>query len=557
MMATFLWVPALFTLFLRDALGQNCGGVVDTTLHPSGRLASPGYPDHYPEDASCTWRIKAPHGEKVALEFLDFDVTGSDECSGDYVSILASERAEEQRFCGSRKPKIITSEGDTLVLTFASNAQGSCRGFNATYHVQEETLTCGAKTNALEFTFNSPSYPETVGNDSLECSVTIDHGCDVPICQLRLDFEDFQLQPPYWGNCKYDRFYAESVTPLPTLCGVNNGSHMYVNVQGRSKTDLTFLLSDLEYYLYHCYDIYGTNVLPNTGPADVDPHARRARRALDEDFGVPSYEEVMAYPEGSFVRQIVTGTTPPNTVGPTDTTSAVDIIDTTTNGDVTVALYNYKDADIVTFDTRRAWKVQVTQIPCDCPNTRVPKAPEGCLQYFQGLTGNFKSFNFDGVGCYSEDRWCDFSTIRHPSDCDIRVGYTGHLNDMDYSICIEPESGFCGIQYQQVGTNGFSLTNITGYKDDTLLPLAEYNDMGCMSDYLWVPGAENEWGPETYERFCGTKFGNARKWGTVSSYSKPFTVRMVTDSDEHSLSHDYMNKGFHISYSQIPCKLSG
>lgn len=41
----------------------------------------------------------------------------------------------------------------------------------------------------------------------------------------RLDFDEFLLQPPYWGECKYDRFYAESATPLPVLCGVNNGSH--------------------------------------------------------------------------------------------------------------------------------------------------------------------------------------------------------------------------------------------------------------------------------------------------------------------------------------------
>ena len=33
---------------------------------------------------------------------------------------------------------------------------------------------------------------------------------------------------------------------------------MYVNVEGRSQTELTFLLQELEYYLYNCYDIYGS-----------------------------------------------------------------------------------------------------------------------------------------------------------------------------------------------------------------------------------------------------------------------------------------------------------
>ncbi|KAK7067126.1 hypothetical protein SK128_018197 [Halocaridina rubra] len=186
MRSLLVW-GCLFVLVLqvRDTRAQKCGGLVDTRLKPNGRLASPGYPDHYPEDASCTWHLKAPHGEKIAIEFWDFDVTGSDGCTGDYVSILASERAEEQRFCGSKKPRSIKSEGDTLVLTFATNSQGSCRGFNATYHVEEDFLSCGSNTNALEFTFISPSYPDTVSNDSLECSVTVDHGCDTPICQLR------------------------------------------------------------------------------------------------------------------------------------------------------------------------------------------------------------------------------------------------------------------------------------------------------------------------------------------------------------------------------------
>ncbi|XP_042210065.1 cubilin-like isoform X2 [Homarus americanus] len=550
-----------------------CGGTIDTSQHHTGVLTSPGYPDHYPEDTTCVWSIKTPHNEKIELQFWDFDVTGSEGCSGDYVSVAASVSGEEERYCGSHSPGTITSEGDTLILTFASNAKGSCRGFNVTYYVREETLSCGSTTKALEFTFVSPSYPATVGNDSLECSVTIDHSCESPICQLRLDFDEFQLQPPYWGECKYDRFYSQSAVPLPFLCGINNGSHMYVNVEGRSKTELTFMLQQLEYYLYHCYDIYDATTSHTHQEGDAadapQPHLRRRSRrspahhhdlqaAQRRDGEIITEGEELPLPRqdssSTFTSQTSESTTTTTT---TTTTTPTTPVPTTTEKDATVALYNYDEANILSFPTRRAWSVRVTQIPCDCPKSRVPKAPVGCLQYYQGLTGNFKSFNFDGVGCYSEDRWCDFSTIKHPSDCDIRVGYTGHYNNLDYSICVEPESGFCGIQYQQMGKTGFSLTNVTTYRDDALVSLAEVADSGCMSDYLWVPGAENDHGSDTYERFCGTKLGTARKWGTVTSYSKPFTVRMVTDADEFSLVHDYMNRGFHLSYSQIPCKLSG
>ncbi len=39
---------------------------------------------------------------------------------------------------------------------------------------------------------------------------------------------------------------------------------------------------------------------------------------------------------------------------------------------------------------------QVTQIPCGCSNTT--GAPDGCLQYYSGISGNIKSFNYDNVG---------------------------------------------------------------------------------------------------------------------------------------------------------------
>jgi hypothetical protein len=42
--------------------------------------------------------------------------------------------------------------------------------------------------------------------------------------------------------------------------------------------------------------------------------------------------------------------------------------------------------------------VQVTQIPCGCSDTT--GAPDGCLQYYSGISGNIKSFNYDNVGNY-------------------------------------------------------------------------------------------------------------------------------------------------------------
>ena len=37
--------------------------------------------------------------------------------------------------------------------------------------------TCGDTTVAREFHFVSPGYPVSLGHDSLDCSLSIDHGC--------------------------------------------------------------------------------------------------------------------------------------------------------------------------------------------------------------------------------------------------------------------------------------------------------------------------------------------------------------------------------------------
>ena len=47
----------------------------------------------------------------------------------------------------------------------------------------------------------------------------IDHECDFPVCQLRLDFLDFEIAPPTSGNCNRDQFIIRADEPLPVLCG--------------------------------------------------------------------------------------------------------------------------------------------------------------------------------------------------------------------------------------------------------------------------------------------------------------------------------------------------
>jgi hypothetical protein len=76
----------------------------------------------------------------------------------------------------------------------------------------------------------------------------------------------------------------------------------------------------------------------------------------------------------------------------------------------------------------RSWRIRISQIHC----SSIFKADQGCLQYYTGVSGRIKSFNFDS----SSGR---------------------QLSNQDYSICIRTERNFCSIQYSAcpdpAGTN--------------------------------------------------------------------------------------------------------
>jgi hypothetical protein len=63
----------------------------------------------------------------------------------------------------------------------------------------------------------------------------------------------------------------------------------------------------------------------------------------------------------------------------------------------------------------------------------------------------------------------------------MNAGFTGHLNNLDYSICIEEEYGFCGIEYipspHEIGS--FSMTNKTEIGRDN-----DDEDLGLNTGYI-------------------------------------------------------------------------
>ncbi|CAL4083475.1 unnamed protein product [Meganyctiphanes norvegica] len=453
----------------------NCGATIDGSVSESGIITTPNYPNQYSHGLYCIWKIKGGKGKRVRLSFEDFEVTGTPGCEDDHLIVSTSgDKNDEKaaRLCGSDNPDEYLTGSDTMYIEFRSAPSGdTCRGFSAKYILEEVTVTCGEDVSFLEFDFLNPEYPKTAANETSHCELPISHACEVPICQLRLEFIELELQPPELGNCDNDQFMVQANEPTPTLCGINNGHHMYIDVAGRASTSLHVLT---------------TPIIP-------------------KPWG--HYTDVST----GYVRPIA---------------------------------YKYE------IENNRRWRIRVNQIPCDpCedPTALKHRAPTGCLQYFEEITDVIKTFNFDGSKLDYNPCWN--GTEKH---CGRRQ-WTGHLNNLDYHVCVRVADGYCGIMYDPLDTESFFMTGEAKY-NETAKYKNLYGSGDCQADYIVVPKSrtpgDND--PWSHDRFCGTATGNYVR-GPLVSYSTPFYMQVKTDEDEFSHSLDTENRGFGLRYTQLPC----
>ncbi|XP_024941438.1 uncharacterized protein LOC107268341 [Cephus cinctus] len=303
------------------------------------------------------------------------------------------------------------------------------------------TVSCGQTISNNNTYFVNPNYPSTFdATESCQLTILKSHP---QVCQFRLDFLQFKLRGPETINhvCTSDQFIASGSNPVPTICGNNNGNHMYIDA-GIGQTNpvtLTFVTSG-----------------------------------------------------SSFAR---------------------------------------------------SWKVRISQIPCNSP----AKADEGCLQFYTGVSGQIKSFNYDAINGLQ-------------------------LSNQDYSICIRMERNFCGVQYmscqeslsttdvlapgvsQMIPKNGFSLTGNT-----QATQIASMTGAACQTDWLMIPCVLNlnrlgNIGIACVDRICGGTFAaesQSLNSSSVISTVKPFRLVFHTDSTEAP--NDVSNRGFCLNYVQQPC----
>ena len=203
--------------------------------------------------------------------------------------------------------------------------------------------------------------------------------------------------------------------------------------------------------------------------------------------------------------------------------------------------------------TTRSFSVKATQTLCSSG------PPDGCLQWFEGITGTVRSFNSGGEAT--------------------------HLAGQQYTVCVRRERGHCSVCWSadifqvslqtndggQSGSRGVSEHDKDCGRlfipDDTIQPL-----YAGFQDYLEIPqGRCVGQGRDTdsIDRYCGevlacspTSTGTETPSPTtVCSSVTPFRLNFFTDDFEQAIVEDGVPNddtsrpqvGFKMYYEQLSC----
>ncbi|RDD39578.1 Tolloid-like protein 1 [Trichoplax sp. H2] len=110
-----------------------CGG---SFISNNGTIMSSNYPNKYDSSSECYYRIQLDTGNKIQLDWLDFDVEGSQYRCYDRVEVFDGSIAGIRLLnstCGNQLPPSLTSSGSTMTLAFYSDLSINYKGFKARY----------------------------------------------------------------------------------------------------------------------------------------------------------------------------------------------------------------------------------------------------------------------------------------------------------------------------------------------------------------------------------------------------------------------------------------
>ncbi|XP_027976920.1 complement C1s subcomponent [Eumetopias jubatus] len=241
--------------FLHDDMkncGVNCSGDVFTTL--IGEIASPNYPNPYPENSRCDYQILLEEGYQVVVTMQreDFDVQPADSKGHCPDSLLFVARDKQfGPYCGNgfSEPLNIETKSNTLNVIFQTDQTGQKKGWKLRYH--GDPIPC-----PKEVTANSVWEPEKakyVFKDVVK--ITCLEGFEVVQGSVGLtSFYSTCQSNGKWSNSKLKCQPVDCGSPEPIQNGkVEDPEHtLFGSVIHYTCEEPYYFMEDEESGEYHC-----------------------------------------------------------------------------------------------------------------------------------------------------------------------------------------------------------------------------------------------------------------------------------------------------------------
>uniref|UniRef100_A0A8B9NBZ3 Complement C1s n=1 Tax=Accipiter nisus TaxID=211598 RepID=A0A8B9NBZ3_9AVES len=215
--------PDYFLYEDQKTCGVNCSGNVFT--EPSGEIASPNYPNQYPENSRCEYRVALRPGFFVALTISsgDFDVEPADSEGSCHDSLtLVSGKQHFGPYCGSKfpGPPEIKTRNNILDIIFQTNHAVQHKGWKIRYYGDPVTCPLSVIPNSVL----DPKKERYILKDSV--NVTCVEGYE--IVRQRDSIRTFH------SNCQENGEWSNShFSCVPVNCGdpiaIDNAQAIYVS----------------------------------------------------------------------------------------------------------------------------------------------------------------------------------------------------------------------------------------------------------------------------------------------------------------------------------------
>ena len=112
---------------------MDCNGSTNVVTSPNTTIVSQNYPNNYDDNKDCRITIRFSTGQRVYIEFLDFELEADSDCDYDWLEIRDGDSANSNiigsKLCGSGTPSPVESTGNSLTLVFHSDFSVNRKGF--------------------------------------------------------------------------------------------------------------------------------------------------------------------------------------------------------------------------------------------------------------------------------------------------------------------------------------------------------------------------------------------------------------------------------------------